>query len=87
MVIAPSSVELKNYMLTLLKIWEKTPASQPAVFNNSRISENSEIDAKRVQVISEYCHTAGWIQFPYDGAKDFTLTAAGLTSARESRRK
>ena len=83
----PTQNEILDYIVVLLKIWEKTPADQPAVFNDNRICENIQWDVKRVRVIREHCFTLGWVRYQYEGAKDYTLTPAGLDSARGARRK
>jgi hypothetical protein len=84
---SPSTIETRDYMVALLKLWERTPADQPAVFNDGRISEQIKWDAKKVRLLSDHCVRLGWIQYQYEGAKDYTLTQAGLSSARDSRRK
>ncbi len=82
----PTQSEINDYMVMLLKIWEKTPADQSAVFNDNRICENTQWDAKKVRAIREHCSTLGLVRYQFEGAKDYTLTPAGLDSARGSRR-
>jgi len=84
---SPTPIDTRDYMVALLKLWERTPANQPAVFNDVRLAELIQSDAKKVRVLSDHCVRLGWIQYQYEGAKDYTLTPAGLTSARDSRRK
>ena len=85
--IVPSNMETQNYMVALLKLWERTPADQPAVFNEKRIFDQTQWDAKKVSSLNEHFVRMGWIQYPYEGAKDYTLTQAGLSFARDTRRK
>lgn len=82
-----SAIETRDFMVNLLKSWERTPANQPASFNDNRIAEQIQWDAKRVRVVREHCVGLGWLQYQFEGAKDYILTPAGLVSAREARRK
>ena len=74
-------------MVVLLRIWEKTPAQQSAVFNDERISENTKWEPRQVRLIREHCSSIGWLRYSYEGSKDYTLTPAGLELARGIRRK
>jgi hypothetical protein len=84
---SPSPVETRDFMVNLLKSWERTPANQSAAFNDNRITEQMQWDAKKVRLVREHCVGQGWIQYQFEGAKDYTLTPTGLASAREARRK
>ena len=82
-----TQTELHDYMVVLLNIWERTPAQQSAVFNDERVSAYTKWEAGRVRRIRERCSGLGWINYSYEGAKEYTLSAAGLDLARGARRK
>ena len=82
----PTHQEIRDYLTVLLKIWEKTPAGQTAVFNDSRISGHIPWDAKKVRAVREHCSASGWVS-QTAGAADYTLTPAGLESARKARHR
>ena len=84
---SPSNVDTQNYLVALFKLWERTPADQPAVFDDSRMSAQTQWDSKKVRVLNDHCVRMGWIQYPYEGAKEYTLTTVGISSAREAQRK
>jgi len=83
----PTQAEMNDYMMILLKIWERTPAKESAVFNDERVLAHTQWGSGRVREIRERCSVLGWINYSYEGAKDYTLTAAGLDLARGARRK
>ena len=87
MAIAPSKDEIQDYITQLLKIWERTPATEPAVFSDERVAAQMLWDAKRVESVRVHCSTLGWIKHPYEGSKDYVLTAEGISSGRAARRK
>jgi len=83
----PTRQEIRDYLAVLLKIWEKTPSGQTAVFNDGRISGHIPWDAKKVRAVREHCSAAGWVSQASGGAADYTLTPAGLESARGARHR
>lgn len=84
---APTQAETHDYMVALLKIWERTPSQQSALFNDERVSANTQWESGKIRRIREHCFGLGWINYPYEGSKDYTLTPAGLELARGARRK
>ena len=83
----PTQAELHDYMVVLLKIWERTPAQQSATFTDERVTAQTQWDSGSVRRIREQCSGLGWINYSYEGSKDYTLTPAGLDLARGARRK
>ena len=83
----PTQDEMHDYMVALLKIWERTPSQESAVFNDERVSANTQWGTGKVRAVREECSGLGWISYSYEGSKDYTLTPAGLELARGARRK
>ena len=82
-----TQVEIHDYMVLLLKIWEKTPADQAAVFNDDRVSQNAQWTPKKVRAAREHCSLKGWLRYQFEGSQDYTLTPSGLEMARGARRR
>jgi len=87
MPVLPSNFEVQDYITQLLKIWERTPATEPAVFTDERVAAQMLWDAKRVETVRRHCFTLGWIRHPYEGSSDYLLTPEGISSGRAARRK
>lgn len=81
-----TQAEIQDYMVALLKIWERTPADQAAVFNDKRITETAQWSAAKVRAAREHCSSKGWLRYQFEGSQDYTLTPEGLGMARGARR-
>ena len=87
MPVAPSQIEIRDYITQLLKIWERTPATESVSFTDERVAGQMLWDAKRVESVRLHCSTLGWIKHPFEGSKDYVLTAEGISSGRAARQK
>jgi hypothetical protein len=87
MAAAPSNHEIHDFITQLLKIWERTPSTEPAVFNDERLAAQMVWDVQRLKAVRQHCSTLGWIRYQFEGSKDYTLTEVGINSGREARRR
>ncbi len=85
MAVAPSNIEVQDYIAQLLKIWERTPSTESAVLNDERVAAQMLWDVQRVEAVRRHCSTLGWIRYQYEGSKDYILTPVGISSGRAAK--
>lgn len=85
MAVAPSNIDVQDYITQLLKLWEGTLSTEPAVFNDERVAAQMVWDVQRVEAVRNHCSTLGWIRYQYEGSKDYILTPVGISSGRAAK--
>jgi hypothetical protein len=82
----PTPNEIRDYLVVLIKIFEKTPSGQSVIFNDDRIEKQTQWSSRKVKAVREICFSSGWLRFQNGGSGDYALTPDGIESARKARR-